>query len=65
MFGAISGPARRNDLGLRIHEFSHKQGVLIINSIDVIGAEVARLFYDWLGLLVHNALCQNFFVAWR
>jgi hypothetical protein len=54
MLGAVSGPARRNDLGLRIHEFPHKQSVLIINGVDIVRAEVARFFDDWLlGLLMH------------
>jgi len=53
MLGAIAGPARRNDLGLRIHEFPHQQSVLIINSIDIIRTKVARFFDDWLRLLIY------------
>jgi len=50
--GAIPGSAGRDDLGLRIHEFSHKQSVLIINSINIIAAEVARFFWSLDLLLI-------------
>ena len=62
VLGAIAGPARRNDLGLRIHELSHKQSVLIINGVDVIGAEIAR-FFHWLKLLFHNNMSVKLLLA--
>jgi hypothetical protein len=41
VFGAIAGPARRNNFCLRIHELPHEQGILVVNGIDVVGAKIA------------------------
>jgi hypothetical protein len=51
--GAIPGSAGRDDLSLRIHEFSHKQSILIIDSINIVAAEVARFFWSLNLLLIH------------
>jgi hypothetical protein len=49
---AVSAPAGRDNFGLGIHEAPHQEGVFVVNGIDAIGAEIAKLFYRWLVIVV-------------
>jgi hypothetical protein len=54
MLRTVPGPFWRHNLGLGAHELSKKQGVLIINGVNLVGAEIAGLFWQGLAvILVH------------
>jgi len=52
MLGAVAGSSRGDDLRLRAHKAPQQQSVLVVNSVNLVGAEIAGLLGYGLGRLV-------------